>query len=1594
MNLHKFFHDLQNESYAIMKYAGIDEYIPGSDIDIFVQDIQSVVKKIVASGNEYLDHGYEINVIDNLEKHSYVDFRRNNKIEFRFDIYEHFKMYNNAFIEERYLTQLLNHRKQLEASFEGKEYTVSVLGSEDELVLRYLEYADWHKKRPDKIKHIEYILKELKVNPSIISFLKILREYTSVIPPDEKQIQEWVREQNIRSFSEHIRNNCAEKRTTETENVLHHNDATMQKCVCIIFSKDRPLQLDGTLRSLYARCQDSSHFSVKVLYRASEDCQPLYDELIRDYPLTKFISEKDFRKDLLDLIDGSENVMFAVDDNLFIRDFTLAEVIKSLQQQKHALGFSLRLGHNTTYCYPLNAAQTLPTFNTITGRVMAFDWTKGEGDFNYPMEVSSSVYRTSVLLPLLQKIQFKNPNTLEGELAACTTLLTERPQLLCFEQSHAFCNPVNMVQSICKNRTGGLAEYSPEKLAQLFREGKRLNVEAYKNMTPTGCHQDVPLYFNQSSIPLVSIIIPCYKQAKYLPEAVQSVVNQTFTDWELIIVNDGSPDETITVARELTVRHPEKNIVLVSKPNGGLADARNAGIRAAKGKYILPLDADDIISAGFLQETVTVLNEQPEISVAYTDLQCFEGSNEVIPKGEFATNLLLENRVAYCSLYRREVWDVVGGYNPNMSVGYEDWDFWAGAIEHGFHGQRIPKNLLLYRVRNGSMVTAAIQHHHSLFARIILNHPRAYDEKSVSRAEKLLHDHPLPAPRSKKLRISVIIPCYNQAHYLPESVKSVAEQTDTDWEIIIVNDGSPDDTNAVAADLMRQYPGRITLLEKTNGGLPSARNAGIRAAQGEYIFLLDADDRIQPTMLEKTKAVLAKNPRVGFAYTEIQHFGAMTSIFALPDFDRATLIAKDNIVCGNCLVRKSAWQQAGGYNELMREGYEDWDFWIGCVEKGWDGYCIHEPLFCYRKSSQSMLGQANQKRERLIATIICNHPKLYDDKTVALAEKTLNKPSLSVPKNTVAHPAAVPLRITYLISSILGVTGGNQTLLKQCNAMVRKGHSVTIITYSGKPVFMQVLANVLTVPAGEPMSKYVPVSDVVVGTYFLNARELKNISATVKIYFAQGDQFVFEDSSAALSAAQKKQLQEWKQLSKESYCQTDVKFIANSRNLAGAVENKYGRTADAIVPVCIDQTIFRPLQRSLLHAKPRILIVGPDMKGSAMEPLTFKGIGDIRAAMEMLKAKGVDVTAVRMSNSAPEIFKDFPCEFYAVPSDELKTFLYGTATILVYASHYDSCPIPPLEAMAAGAAVVCTATAGAKEYCRNEENCLLVPIQSPGELCNAIERLLNDKQLRDTVIRGGFETAKQFPREREWNEMEKLFSAYVRERRVNTGIATHSADKKNLDEIHACLAKKQYAEIFLLTYALPPDTKQAFNEEVLILHGCAYLGMADLAKAQSSFEQALAVNPGSSDACSGLGEVFYRAEMDAESKTMFEWAVVNDGENIAARKGLAKINKVLQLRSSDNSLLAPQIDDAIGRAEELINCGEIDQAREILNEVIKADLYHIDALNDLSVCSIIDNNVQKAAEIISLILAIDPDNEIALENIALIEQQSVETSVS
>lgn len=228
--------------------------------------------------------------------------------------------------------------------------------------------------------------------------------------------------------------------------------------------------------------------------------------------------------------------------------------------------------------------------------------------------------------------------------------------------------------------------------------------------------------------------------------------------------------------------------------------------------------------------------------------------------------------------------------------------------------------------------------------------------------------------------VSIIVPCYNQAHFLSEALQSVLEQTYTNWECIIVNDGSPDNTEHVAKAWCKKDE-RFKYVYKENGGLSSARNAGIKITQGEFILPLDADDILDKTYLEKTIPELENDDSLAIVTCYSKFFSKHrdTIIHELkPVGTTYHAMLFENSIIATSLYRKKCWEDVGGYDENMKNGFEDWEFWIAILKRHWTYKVVEEFIFYYRKSEKSMLIDTLQNhRISNIEYVFNKHKDLY-----------------------------------------------------------------------------------------------------------------------------------------------------------------------------------------------------------------------------------------------------------------------------------------------------------------------------------------------------------------------------------------------------------------------------------------------------------------------------------------------------------------------------------------------------------------------------------------------------------------------------------------
>jgi glycosyltransferase involved in cell wall biosynthesis len=204
----------------------------------------------------------------------------------------------------------------------------------------------------------------------------------------------------------------------------------------------------------------------------------------------------------------------------------------------------------------------------------------------------------------------------------------------------------------------------------------------------------------------ISVIMPCFNHGEFLAEAVGSVKNIKRDDIELIVVDDGSTDDR---TRKEMDKLCEQGLKVIRQENKGPAASRNAGIRASRGEYLLPLDGDDRLRSGWIDHAIGILDSDPGVGVVYGDAQCFGTRTHRWQVGPFdAARLLYWNFIHASALYRRPVWEQNSGYDETRLIqGLEDWDFWLGALEHGWRFAYLTEVFFDYRQAEQSMTSRA-----------------------------------------------------------------------------------------------------------------------------------------------------------------------------------------------------------------------------------------------------------------------------------------------------------------------------------------------------------------------------------------------------------------------------------------------------------------------------------------------------------------------------------------------------------------------------------------------------------------------------------------------------------------------------------------------------------------------------------------------------------------------------------------------------------------------------------------------------------------------------------------------------------------------
>ncbi|MFM0043759.1 glycosyltransferase family 2 protein [Paraburkholderia sediminicola] len=206
----------------------------------------------------------------------------------------------------------------------------------------------------------------------------------------------------------------------------------------------------------------------------------------------------------------------------------------------------------------------------------------------------------------------------------------------------------------------------------------------------------------------VSIVVPCFNQEEFIAEALESVLRQSYSDWECIVVNDGSTDGSEAIIERYAKK--ERRFRSFTKENGGVASARNFGFAQAKGALFVPLDGDDKLHPDFLRRAVGCFTAHPDTDLVHTKTKRFGESRKVWHLPEYSyEKLLWQNMIVNTTMYRREAFLRAGGYSPEMVYGFEDWEFYVRLLSPQSKVRYIDAPLYLYRIKKSSRSTELVQ---------------------------------------------------------------------------------------------------------------------------------------------------------------------------------------------------------------------------------------------------------------------------------------------------------------------------------------------------------------------------------------------------------------------------------------------------------------------------------------------------------------------------------------------------------------------------------------------------------------------------------------------------------------------------------------------------------------------------------------------------------------------------------------------------------------------------------------------------------------------------------------------------------------------
>ena len=497
--------------------------------------------------------------------------------------------------------------------------------------------------------------------------------------------------------------------------------------------------------------------------------------------------------------------------------------------------------------------------------------------------------------------------------------------------------------------------------------------------------------------PLLSFIIPCYNHGDFVEETVNSILQiEDRSKYEVIIVDDGSTDENCI---RILGEQQKKGVKLIRQINSGLGKARNIAIEQSKGKYILPVDADNKLKPAYFFRSIEMFETDPQIGVVYSDVWFF-GEKEFRRKMEphSISHQFIQNKIDACAAFRKEVWEQVGGYQEQM-IGYQDWEFWAAVSSLNYWKFYHLRDIgFEYRKLAGSMVS-----HTKLFTEEILDYISARHARNLRKQHKELFLKQLEDSQNGKLGkefganiyfkrdieplVTVIAPNYNKERFLKLRLNTILKQTYKNVEIIVLDDASSDNSvDLIKKMIKNDSRARLEVNTQNSGNVFKQWKKGLELAKGEIIWIAECDDYCSTDFLSKLVPHLTTNLNIQLAYCQSNFVDTNGKVFdnhlRILEKMNNDLWRNDFIIEGNEFIRDymtmiNCLPNASGVvfrKELVNMidwdkviSYKvcgDWWIWTKFLTKS-NLYFCSEPMNYFRFDSQTQRSKEGKDLTRL-----------------------------------------------------------------------------------------------------------------------------------------------------------------------------------------------------------------------------------------------------------------------------------------------------------------------------------------------------------------------------------------------------------------------------------------------------------------------------------------------------------------------------------------------------------------------------------------------------------------------------------------------------